>query len=500
MSRLDRREFLTRGAALGGGVLAGSLLPNEILRAADRVRLPSVLDLSAKESPIDTVVVLMMENRSFDHYLGWLANDEAYIENGLKRYGRTFDIGGDTDQTFTNENGEQIDTYYLPERPDEVNPYRGCEHPDPGHGWEAGRAQRDEGFLSKGSENDIYAIGYYRDEDLPYYARLSREFTIFDNYFCSILGPTFPNREYLHSAQSGGHKDNYVPIEERGFQWETIWDRLMAAGVPAGYYFVDLPVTALWGPRLIPVTRHIEEFFGRAASGTLPNVTFVDPGFTTGYRTDDHPYCDIRAGQRYVYNIVKAFVESPQWERGALFITYDEWGGFFDHASPPRFADDRASANDMDDFGQAGFRVPTLMASPFAAKGFVDHGTYDHASILRFLEWRFLGAPPRGPGGKGWYLTKRDRFAANIGESLRSDNPSPEFDTSDPFQVPLVSPHCEDEALEGLPGTGVPTPEQQRYLEMHAFEKTLFEGYFERVGYDIDLRRPPVEAFAPDWV
>jgi phospholipase C len=315
-----------------------------------------------------------------------------------------------------------------------------------------------------------------------------------------VLGPTFPNREYLHSAQSGGIKDNSIPFESRGFQWETIWDRLMAADVPSGYFFVDLPVTALWGERLIPVTHHIEQFFGRAASGTLPNVTFVDPGFTTGFRTDDHPYCDIRAGQRYVYNIIKAVVESPQWERTALFITYDEWGGFFDHVAPPHFPDDRASADDADDFSQAGFRVPTLLASPFARKGFVDHEGYDHTSILRFLEWRFLGAPPRGPGGKGWYLTKRDRFASNIGATLQPGKPTLEFDTSDPFQVPVTSAPCEGEELEGLPIPNLPTAsEQQRYLEMHGFEKALLAGYYEHVGYDVDLRTPPAEAFSKSW-
>jgi phospholipase C len=193
----------------------------------------------------------MMENRSFDHYLGWLATDEAYLDAGRTRFGRSFRVGGDLDQSYTDGAGETVDTYYLPEKPDEVNPYRGCDHPDPGHGWDAGRAQRDGGFLADGSDNDPYALGYYKEDDIPYYARLAREFTIFDNYFCSVLGPTFPNREYLHAAQSGGVKDNSTD-PSGGFAWETIWDRFMSAGVPAGYYFVDLPVTALWGARLLP--------------------------------------------------------------------------------------------------------------------------------------------------------------------------------------------------------------------------------------------------------
>ena len=111
---------------------------------------------------------------------------------------------------------------------------------------------------------------------------------------------------------------------------------------------------------------------------------------------------------------------SPQWRRGVFIATYDEWGGFFDHVAPPHFPDDRANADDLLDFSQAGFRVPTVMASPFGHSGLVDSRTYDHSSILRFIEWRFLGAPPEGPGNDtdSWFLTRRDRYAANLGASL----------------------------------------------------------------------------------
>ena len=119
---------------------------------------------------------------------------------------------------------------------------------------------------------------------------------------------------------------------------------------------------------------------------------------------------------------------SKQWERGLFILTYDEWGGFFDHVKPPMLADERASADIENDFGLAGFRVPTIMASPYARQNYVDHRVYDHTSILRFVEWRFLGAPPEGPGGDPtWNLTLRDRNANNVAAALGSTHPDPEL-------------------------------------------------------------------------
>ena len=482
---ITRREFIRRSALAGGATLAAAGVagfPFGTAAAKAAKAGPSILDVAAKEAPIDHVVVLMMENRSFDHYLGWLARDVEFLEAGRSRYGGGFRVNGDTRERYRTPDGAEHATYYLPTKQGEANAYRGCDHPDPGHGWEQGRVQRDGGFLATGSGNDDYALGYYLSDDVPLYANLARRFTTFDRYHCSVLGPTYPNREYLHSAQSGGMKDNSTS-DSGGFDWTTIWDRLQTAGVDAAYYFADLPVTALWGPRLLGVTRHLERYFADCAAGTLPKVTFLDPAFTTGFRTDDHPFADIRAGQRYVFDLLRAFVDSPHWEKGAFIVTYDEWGGFFDHVPPPMLPDDRTSANDEDNFAQAGFRVPTLLASPFAQPGFVDHRLYDHTSILRFIEWRFLGAPPEGPGknGDSWFLTKRDRTALNIGASLRAANPDPQVQLETVPQIPVASPPCEGDATDGLPGAS----------EMHAFEHSLEQGYFERVGYPVRLQPVP---------
>ena len=168
----------------------------------------------------------------------------------------------------------------------------------------------------------------------------------------------------------------------------------------------------------------------------------VDPGFGGNSRSDDHPTGSIRMGQRFAQTVFRAFAKSSHWEHGLFVLTYDEWGGFFDHVSPAVFADDLANPIDADNFGQGGFRVPTVVASPYAQPGFVDHTVYDHTSILRFLEWRFLGAPATGPGhatGRPWWLTRRDRSANNIGTALITE---PEVDVGFELDAPLARPQA----------------------------------------------------------
>jgi phospholipase C len=475
---LTRRRFLQELALAGGAAAIG--WP----RWANAQNLPLDLGLAPLpgQTPVDHIFVLMMENRSFDHYMGW----------------RT----GTNQQTYTGtysdpENpldGQTISTHAL--APD----YRGCEYGDPSHGWEGGRTQLRDGFLSNG--NDEFALGYYNESDIEFYAKLARQFTLCDNYFASLLGPTFPNREYQHSAQSGGIKTNVLPPEvgyTAGFTWATIWDRLEAAGVSWGYYHVDLPAALLWGPRLAKGIHSIVNFYADAAAGTLPKVAFIDPGFTTGLRTDEHPWGDIRAGQAFAHNVVKSIVESPLWPRSALFVNYDEWGGFFDHVRPPRMPDARGTDSDPagpEDFGQLGFRVPTQVISPYAVKGALASELlgirspknpapnklfaptpsrfYDHTSILKFIEWRFGLAP----------LTARDAAAANIGLELLDFAQTPRLDAAQIVEAlprPLVtSLPCPGEELEGLP---VEPPEEIKDAFAHALES----GYFESVGWDGNL-------------
>ena len=196
---------------------------------------------------VNHVVVLMLENRSFDHMLGWAPHADGQQE-GL---------------WFTDGSGQRHRTYTL--APD----FQGCGHPDTDHSYEGGRIQFDggacDGFLRSG-DNDVYAIGYYRRTDLDFLGRAIGDWTIGDRYFCSMLGPTFPNRFYQHAAQTDRISNTLVLS-----QLPTIWDRLAAAGRTGRYYYSDLPFVALWGAKYFPIARPIDVFFADAAAGTLPD-------------------------------------------------------------------------------------------------------------------------------------------------------------------------------------------------------------------------------------
>ena len=268
---LRRREFLARTAAVAGGAALASTLPAadlvaEAARRTTHRKLPS-----PKNLPIDTFVVLMMENRSFDHYFGWHPEADAKNE-GL---------------TYPDIDGNPVDTYRL--TPD----FQGCGHPDPDHGWTGGRWQWNNGKNDRfvtgneaGTGSDEFAIGYYLEEDVPFIPGAAAAYTLYDRWFCSIMASTYPNRHYQWGAQNGGQKSNLFPFEvpgqESGFTWETIFDRAVANGVTVGYYNSDLPFAALYGARGVAWTRPIAQFYADAAAGNLPQIVFVDPPFLNG--------------------------------------------------------------------------------------------------------------------------------------------------------------------------------------------------------------------------
>jgi phospholipase C len=340
-----------------------------------------------------------------DHYLGWYHDEN-------KRFDAT------QDRTYLDASGAERSTedWGAAGRAD----FKGCDFTDPGHGHGAGveqarstdaggRPGEPDGFLKEGSGNDEFALACYQPDDIPVTAALTRQFTTFDRYFCSWLGSTYPNREYMHSAQTGGVTNNDFPPERyatepqwiAGFDWPTIWSALEAKGVTWAYYYSNLPVIALWGARHAKNARHVSTYYADCAAGTLPQVAFIDPFFVApdGLANDDHPHADIRLGQMFLSDVTRAFMESKHWHDGALFVTYDEWGGFWDHVAPPTVADPRA-ADPVGEFGKLGFRVPTQLISPFAAGGRVDSGVYDHTSILKFIEtnWGLLPMGSWDPG------------------------------------------------------------------------------------------------------
>jgi phospholipase C len=339
-----------------------------------------------------------------------MGSDDEYLDEGRRRWGSKFRVEAENDFVYVDGDGKRHATHHLARGGAEPHPFRGCGHPIPGHGWFAGRVELADGFLAAGTGNDPYAIGYYLADDVPVIARMARRFTVHDRSFASLLAGTFPNRQYAYTAQSGGEKEDPVPLVPGMYRTTTIFDKLFAAQVPFTAYYTDLPLLALWDGQDDQSIRPVDDYFEACAGGTLANVVFISPGFAGDLRTDDHSQGDVRLGQRFIREVFDAFVKSPHWEHGAFILTYDEWGGFFDHVKPP------------------------IVASPYARQNHVDHRVYDHTSTLRFLEWRFLGAPPEGPGGDpDWNLTVRDRNANNAGAALGATHPDPElgFDLQD---------------------------------------------------------------------
>ena len=417
---LSRREFLERtayGAGLAGmaSVLpAGTILAEAADAATRRNPLPSPRNVE-----IDHFVVLMMENRSFDHYFGWLGNVADATQH----------------QVYRNIAGQPVATRHASFMGDAR--WQGCGHPDPGHGWDSGRAQLQRGFMGEGAETDEFALSYYNDGELPAIQAAAKNYTLYDRFFCSLLASTWPNRYYKWSGQSGGIKNNNPPVGSLGHRWETIFDRAIPRGLSARYYNSDLPFSAVWGQRGATWTNPIDRYYQECASGTLPNIAFVDPPFrdgggADGMSADEHPLGDVRLGQAFMADVINAFVRSPNYRRGALFVIYDEWGGFFDHVRPPRVVDGRMSRNLQEDFGQLGFRIPAVAISPYARskrkRGVtVDHGVYGHESILKLISYRF---------GLG-FLNKRHRYARNIGRSF--DWRNPDFDRPSLPDPPVVA-------------------------------------------------------------
>ena len=346
-----------------------------------------------QRSGLDHVVVVMMENRSFDHLLGWLPGADAR-QAGL---------------SYPDRAGAMVPT--APLAPD----FQGCGHPDPDHSYEGGRIEynngRCDGWLLAGS-NDAYAIGYYTQADLPFLGAAAPAWTTCDHYFTSIMTGTFPNRIYQHAAQTDRLENSLLPISTL----PTIWDRLLEHDISAHYYFSDFPFLALWGSKYLGISRHSAQFFSDCAAGTLPHVSFVEPRFfgeAQGISNDYHPHSDIRKGEAFLNAVYEAVISSPKWANTLLVINFDEWGGFFDHVPPPRAPIPEADAALGSD-GLMGFRVPAMLVSPWSPRGAVAREVYDHTSVLKLIEWRWNLRP----------LTVRDAAANNLAEVLDFDAPN----------------------------------------------------------------------------
>jgi phospholipase C len=398
---------------------------------------------------LTTYVVVMMENRSYDHYLG-----ARKLIEGLPGDGLTADMfNPDVDGTV-------------------VPIYRETDHcvADPPHGWEQSRNQMDgganDGFLRayraahEGQKLLPYVMGYFGREDIPLTWALADHYASSDRWFSSVLGPTFPNRFYLHSAQSGGRMDNRLVAAD----WPSFPRQLTDAGVPWTYYYSDLPFLGLFADLADVSPTNFKtfpgDFMADAAAGTLPPVTYIDAIFIQAFGNDDHPPRHPIRGQAFLASIYAALAASPQWNNTLLLNTYDEHGGFFDHVPPPKAADDRAAEG----FDQLGFRVPMVAAGPYVKQGHLSSVVRDHSSVIKHLCGVFDLEPP----------TARAAAAADLSEIIDQQRLAA-LDPAPPAEVPAIE--LDESTIEDECNAGV-------MLHPNDMERLADTGFFG----DLDRR------------
>jgi len=331
--------------------------------------LPACSNGGSDPVGITTYVYMMMENRSYDHFFGSRSMIEGKPGNGPR-----------ADTTLLDLNDRPVGLW----KPDKTNL---CDL-DPPHGWDSLRASWNGGacdqFLKVHQQEHrdptaIQPMQYLTRNEVPVSYALADAYTTCDRWFCSVMGPTWPNRFYWHTGTAFGQMANTLPAQLS----PSIYHRLVSKGVDWAYYYGSIPVVAVINDIDVqPNVRRFSRFLADAAAGTLPPVVYIDPAFA---QNDDHPPVHPVLGQALISTVYKALAASPQWQNILFVVTYDENGGFYDHVSPPTAPDDLAAQG----FNQLGFRVPTMVMGPYAKQGHVSSVQYDHTSALRQLENAF---------------------------------------------------------------------------------------------------------------
>jgi phospholipase C len=327
----------------------------------------------------------------------------------------------------------------------------------PSQEWEQAHVQYDggknDGFVR--SDSGPVAMGYWTGQDLPWAYSLASTFPLADRWFASCLGQTQPNRRYLLAATSVGMVDDILPENAVPAPEGTIFERLEAHRIPWRNYYSSFPPTSYVflgdaiedHSSIVPIA----QFFADAKSGNLPGFAIIDPDF--GHSSEENPQ-NIVHGEVFAASVVQAVMESPAWPRTLLVWTFDEGGGYYDHVPPPA-----AVAPDVipplppaarhDGFARYGFRVPTVVVSPWSRKGHVTSVVHDHTSILAMVE-RKWNLPA---------MTNRDAAAADLTDFL--DLKFPEFADRPLLAQPLAGPAqvaCEKSGPGTIPPPGSVTP------------------------------------------
>jgi phospholipase C len=401
MSRLSRSQFLTVAGA-------AALTPY-----VDWVRPAFALGAPSKLSDIDHIVVLLQENRSFDHYFGTLGGVRGFGDPGALLLPSGHPV-------FYQPDPQAQQGYVLPFHLDTKRTSAQRLH-DLSHAWSALHDSWDGGHVddwigahrTTNGRNAPLTMGYYTRDDLPFYYALADAFTLCDGYHCSLMGPTDPNRYYWMSAtidpsgKGGGPATNNSGTR---YTWDTYPQALQRAGVSWRIYREEItsdypigldiimnfaafqdatPSSPLYdsGVRGRPMPVLLDDI----RTGNLPSVSWIIPPFALCEHPDELP----AAGEDYVRQILEAFWSNPSlWAKTAFIISYDENDGLFDHIVPPT-----PPAGTPDEFIDGlpiglGFRVPCFVISPFSRGAWVCGDTFDHTSILRFIEARFGAEVP----------------------------------------------------------------------------------------------------------
>jgi phospholipase C len=453
-AHISRRALLggaVAGAAamgLGAGRAAGSTRPRAAARVQGRPGTlpdPAAPPGSDQLPEIGTIVIVMMENHSYDNLLGMLGRGDG------------FTLGSDGKPTATNPwpirsaipppfRHAQLRAFPMPTP---------CQLPaHPFNTWDAGHESYAQGNMSRfvTSQSGPVSMGYYDKSLLPFVNSLADTFPVCDRYFSSVMAQTYPNRRFLMGGTSLGLITDTLNADHPPNG--TIFEALNTYGISWRNYYSDLPSALIWtylasDHAITSNLVHISQFFADAAAGTLPAVSLVDPNFGTS--SEENPQ-DVQFGDQFLAQVVDAVLQSPQWHQTLLVWNYDESGGYYDHVPPPRTVSPdsvppKLGPNDRPgSFGRLGFRVPAGVVSPFARPNYVSHVVHDHTSVLKLVETKW-NLPA---------LTRRDAHADALLDCVDFVDP-PAFLTPPTLASP-IDPTSDNSCQTTGPGT-IPPPE-----------------------------------------
>ncbi len=467
-AKMTRRRLLGSAAKLAAAALGSSLLPPHLRRAlATPAPAGSLKD-------IKHVVLLMQENRSFDHYFGTLAGVCGFDDAAALKLPNGKSV-------FHQPDAENPDGYLLPFHLD-TRKTSAQKIPSTSHAWavqhESWNGGTMNGWLAAHRKadgvNGPYVMGYYTRADIPFQFALAEAFTLCDGYHCSVLGPTWPNRMYWMTGtidpdgEHGGPIIKNVEIEG-GYRWTTYAERLEQAGVSWKVYQQQ----DNYGCNVLEYFKNFKEadtgsqLFKRgmvhgqeggfeydAINDQLPAVSWIMP---TSYQSE-HPDYMPADGAAFVASKIDAIAANPEvWAKTVFILNYDENDGIFDHVAPPSPAPGTPREFVQGEPVGAGFRVPCIIVSPWTAGGWVCSQPFDHTSVLQFLE-KFTGVTE--PNISDW----RRKTFGDLTAAFRFDqvNLQPPTLPDTTGQLSLAKDEASQLPKPVLPSAGQRAPRQEK--------------------------------------